>query len=57
MGLYDALNMLTDLQSLIETELDKKSGGDQIKKNTEDDEDDEGKICWISYRLKGPETD
>jgi len=45
MGLYDALNMLTDLQSLIETELDKKSGGDQIKKNTEDDEDDEGKIC------------
>ena len=45
MGLYDALNMLTDLQSLIETELDKKSGGDQIKKNTEDYEDDEGEIC------------
>ncbi|XP_023349387.1 uncharacterized protein LOC111718113 isoform X2 [Eurytemora carolleeae] len=41
MGLYDALNMLTDLQSLIETELDKKSGGYQIKKNTEDYEDDE----------------
>ena len=57
MGFYDALNMLTDLQSLIETELDKKSGGDQIKKNTEDYEDDEGEICWISYRLKGLDTD
>ena len=46
MDLDDALNMLTTLQSLIETELEKKSGGDQIKKNTEDyDDDDEGKIC------------